>query len=55
MSTPEGSAPGGDEDDDLFGADDDGDAVAGLEELETFGTTSQPRSDGGLKVPLPQV
>ena len=44
-------APGDDED--LFAADDDD--VADLEDLETFGTTSQPRAAGGLKVLLPQV
>ena len=58
MSAADG-APLDAADDDPFAADDAEDAAGavGLEDLETFGTESQPRppSEGGLKVLLPQV
>ena len=55
MSASDGAPGGGGDDDDLFAAADDDD-VAGLEELETFGTVSGPQAAaGGLKVLLPQV
>ena len=58
MSAADG-APLDAADDDPFAADDAEDAAGavGLEDLETFGTESQPRPppEGGMKVLLPQV